>query len=33
VSINTGQTMNRMLMIQLKEEATALIEAIEKAVN
>jgi hypothetical protein len=25
--------MTRMLMIQLKEEATALIEAIEKAVN
>lgn len=33
VSINTGQTMNRMLMMQLKEEATALIVAIEKVVH
>jgi hypothetical protein len=33
VSINTGQTMNRMLMLQLKEEATALIIAIEKTVK
>ena len=33
VSINTGQTMNRMLMMQLKEEATALIATIEKVVQ
>ena len=33
VSINTGQTMNRMLMIRLKEEATDLIETIEKTIR
>lgn len=33
VSINTGQTMNRMLMVQLKEEATLLIEDIEKVIR
>ena len=33
VSINTGQTMNRMLMIRLKEEATDLIETIEKSIR
>lgn len=33
VSINTGQTMNRMLMVQLKEEAASLIESIEKVIR
>lgn len=33
VSINTGQTMNRMLMVQLKEEAASLIASIEKVIR
>lgn len=33
VSINTGQTMNRMLMVQLKEEADSLIASIEKVIR